>query len=209
MTLIIDHPVVLLLAPVLSLCIQQHLKCYTKAGGEGQAKVFTDAHSDLANYTPWDDSISSCCGTGTWILHADKKYNNHYQDTAAVYKIYGHKICVNIPEELDNQVSSLRYAGSKADWCFPSLNLYYGPSFSGVDYAWYFKDMSNLGSVAVQSLVVNGDSAWTLYQAENYLGMSVCVLPNSTGACLPNFYTDTFVIGSIKKGCLVDDMEPL
>ena len=170
--------------------------------------MFTDFHSDLAKYTGWDNKISSCCGTGSWILHVDKKYNNHYQDTAAVFKIFGLKICVNIPEELDNQVSSLRHAGSKADWCFPSINLYYGLHFSGVDSDWYFKDMSDQGRVTVQSLVVSGPSAWTLYQAENYLGRSVCVFPNSSVSCLPNFYTDTFIIGSIKKGCIEDNMEP-
>ena len=202
---------VLLLAPVLSQplnstrAIQQQLECFTQGGGGGLSEVFIDAISDLEKYS-WDDKISSCCATGSWLLYTDKEYNNE-REGVAMYWIYGENTCLDMPDRFNNQASSLRYAGSRADWCFPSINLYYGQYFSGVDSAWYFKDMPSLGSLAVQSLIVSGDSAWTLYEGENYSGRSVCLPPSTSGACLPAVYLDYLVIGSVKKGCYGDTLE--
>ena len=178
--------------------IQQQLECYD---GAGLSTVFPDAITDLGKYG-WEDRITSCCVTGTWILYAGTEYNSQEQDQGQpVYWTYGDHTCLDLPDQFKNQASSLRYAGSRADWCFPSINLYSGPYFSGSS-DWFFKDTPSLGLVvAVQSLIVSGDGAWTLYEGENYEGLSVCVFPSSEGACLPQVYFDYFIIGSIKKGC--------
>ena len=183
--------------------IQQQLECYD---GAGLTTVFPDAISDLGKYG-WDDKIISCCVTGTWILYTDTEFNNQDQGQP-MYWTYGENTCLDLPDQFKNQASSLRYAGSRADWCFPSINLYYGPFFSGSESGWYFKDTPSLGDVVdVQSLIVSGEGAWTLYEGENYEGLSVCVFPNSEGACLPQVYFDYFIIGSIRKGCNIGQLE--
>ena len=182
--------------------IQQKIECFDRLNGEGVPATYTDAIKNLGDYS-FNEKITSCCATGSWILYADSYYNNR-DASAPSYWIYGENNCKNVPDWFDNQASSLRFAGSKADWCFDSINLYYGPNFSGNRSEWFFKDKSSLGRMRAQSLIVNGDSPWTLYQLENYQGRSVCVYPSRsvTGACQPAFYKYYYaVVGSIRKGC--------
>ena len=178
--------------------VQQKIECFDGAGGQGLSQVFADAITDLGKYS-FDEKISSCCVTGTWILYTDADFNTGNQG-AAMYWTYGDNTCLDIPDDFNNQASSLRFAGSRADWCFPSINIYSGPYFSG-ESNWYFKDTSNLGSIPAQSLIVNSGSAWTIYEGENYQGRAVCVYPKEGGNCLPEVYFDYFVIGSIRRGC--------
>eukprot|EP00091_Calanus_sinicus_P011818 TRINITY_DN2667_c0_g1_i11.p1 TRINITY_DN2667_c0_g1~~TRINITY_DN2667_c0_g1_i11.p1 ORF type:complete len:171 (-),score=33.37 TRINITY_DN2667_c0_g1_i11:171-683(-) len=142
--------------------IQQRIECFDQPGGEGLSEVFTDSITDLSKYS-FDEKISSCCATGTWILYADADFNTE-DAGAASYWIYGDGTCLDVPDLFNNQASSLRYAGSRADWCFDSLNLYYGPYFNGYESEWIFKDTPDIGSVSAQSLIVSGGSSWTLYE---------------------------------------------
>ena len=182
--------------------IQQKIECFDGLNGEGSSEIFIDAITDLDKYG-WDDRISSCCATGTWILYAESNFNND-QIGAASYWIYGDQICLNLPDGFGGEVSSLRFAGSRADWCFDSLNLYNGRYFSGAESVWVFHDISKLDKVPVESLIVNGGSAWTLYEEENYLGDSVCLLPNIAGGCSPQVYVEIpslVRVSSARKGC--------
>ena len=183
--------------------IQQKIECFDQLGCLGLSETFPDAISDLADYS-FDEKISSCRATGSWILYADLNFNSEDVSMAS-YWIFGEDICLDVPDLFDNQASSLRFAGSKADWCFASINLYYGPYFSGYESEWIFKDQSSLGSIGAQSMIVSGSSAWTLHQLEDYQGQAVCVYPSTVGAYLPEFYTNYgMVVGSIRKGCFLE-----
>merc|ERR1719312_748205 len=72
--------------------IQQQLECYD---GAGLSTVFPDAITDLGKYG-WEDRITSCCVTGTWILYAGTEYNSQEQDQGQpVYWTYGDHTCLS------------------------------------------------------------------------------------------------------------------
>merc|ERR1712107_428008 len=85
----------------------QGLVCYDYKSGGGDSVRAIDYIPALRNYN-FDNRVSSCCFTGTWILYAEENYNG-YSTGAANWWAFGDNYCIDVPSQFDNVASSLRF----------------------------------------------------------------------------------------------------
>ncbi|XP_018020069.1 uncharacterized protein LOC108676499 [Hyalella azteca] len=155
----------------------RYITAYTGLNSTGAHYHFTGYVPDLSEMQ-MNDSISSACGTGIWILYDGMNYSSnptgYFCSTPAVSKCWNYK-------DVCQKGSSLRYAGSPYGLNDDYYNLYEDNDFHGKE----FKGNTNaadLGDLdqAVSSLIVIGQSAWTFYSGQDFTGVSVCVYTNAT-----------------------------
>ena len=91
---------------------------------------------------------------------------DHY-DGSASFWMYGYKNFVELPTELKNKVSSLRFPGAPDDWKASSLNLYASENFMGED-EFTYDDIPELFAFNAKSIIVTGCKPWTVYMGDNY-----------------------------------------
>ena len=183
---------------------EQDLWCYESSGGEGDAVHATDYIPDLQYYN-MDNRISHCCVTGIWLLYSETDYNG-YDIGSSNWWVYGDNYCLDLPQPFTKVASSLRFTGAPDDWKYDTINFYFNDFFIG-DEEFTYVDMPQLNyNNRAQSLIVTGCSPWTLYTERNYLGVSTCVYPSDSSACLPGLYDsqrlDWFAgqVSSVRRG---------
>lgn len=138
-----------------------------------------------------------------WIFYGSKNYANFSNGVAA----YSSKSngCFTF-QNLTENVSSFRFAGSGKDYKQDFIDLFSGIFFTGVHLSTSMA-VSNLSSLRLPgttSIIVSGTSPWTLYSNDSFVGRRKCVFPRA--GQLPRFYRNTLDIGdilpkSIRKGC--------
>lgn len=117
--------------------------------------------------------------------------------------------CVNL-RTLAGRVSSIRYAGAPKDYRTDSLTLYQHDYFQGQE-EYITSEVPNLTLVGNhQSIIITGNSPWTVFDRPNYQGNSICLKVPDTD------YTPSFIsdlqnvdpsiphgsIRSVRKGCV-------
>jgi len=147
---------------------------------------------------------------GPWIFYDIVNYN---PTSSSVGYAYGNtEKCFNFGS-LAGTTSSVRYAGSQSDYRTDSITFYKKD--------WYQADQeyvtANKGSLTlggnIASIIVNGKSAWTVYEKTNFGGKAICLTkaPNTD----PAFAADLAklnppiaynFIRSVKKGCLTENV---
>ncbi|KAG7167506.1 uncharacterized protein LOC121868356 [Homarus americanus] len=185
---------------------------FSEQNGQGSSLDISDYVPDLlvANF---DNVIDSVRQTGMWIYYDNINYNI---DAGKVYFVHGIDISVNFPADYVDMSSSVRFAGSPFHMNEDTWTLYEGKSFTGQEY-YGNEDSATLGNLAGKtfSIVLTGTSPWTVYCGENWVGISLCIYPDTdhdTGAdgSVLDFgiYPDVtalhipeYSIYSIKKGC--------
>ncbi|XP_018013012.1 uncharacterized protein LOC108670071 isoform X2 [Hyalella azteca] len=141
-------------------------------------------HHQFTKYTPdlsavqMDNTIESSCGTGLWLLY---DATNYALDSSAVCLWHAVNYCSNWAAYCQNMVSSVRYAGSPHGLNNDYYNLYEGTSFRGDEFRGD-EDAAQLGDLdlAVSSLIVTGQAAWTFYTGLDFTGATVCVYADET-----------------------------
>jgi len=184
----------------------QLLTCYDYNNGGGDSVRATDYIPALRNYN-FDNRISSCCFTGTWILYAEENYNG-YATGASNWWAYGDNSCLDVPTQFDNVASSLRFTGAPDDWKYSTLNVYFNDYFIG-DEEFTYNDMPQFNyDNRAKSIIVTGCQPWTVYQYNNYQGRAMCVFPSDSSQCTPGLYPTSSSLGSLasdvssaRRGC--------
>ncbi|XP_018007393.1 uncharacterized protein LOC108665176 isoform X2 [Hyalella azteca] len=163
----------------------------------------TGAHYQFTEYMPdlsvvqMDNTIESSCGVGYWLLYDEVDYDPLTNETECHFRPYE---CGNWSPQCQNMVSSLRYAGSPYGLNDDYYNLYEGTIFRGKEFRGN-TNAADLGDLdmAVSSLIVTGQSAWTFYTDVNLTGSDVCV-----------YADEHYTYGTIDLDyALVQDMEKL
>ena len=212
----------LLLLPLLPLAIcTSSIVCYDYSGETGDQYRTSSAVPQLW-MNDFDNTIESCCFSGVWVLYVDDTYN--YASSAGAWWGYGEGYCSNTPPVFRNQASSLRPSGNPGDWTADSLTLY-SQEFFGGEARVVVRDTEQLNGIQfdnlAESVVLTGCTAWTLYQYDDFLGDSLCLLPgdraNSTRVnmeaatinkaatviepasdhCVPGFYGTKVLLGRL------------
>ncbi|XP_018007389.1 uncharacterized protein LOC108665172 [Hyalella azteca] len=182
---------------------------------------YTGAHYQFIDYMPdlsevqMDNTIESSCATGVWNLYNAVNYDLNSNESRCIF--IGINWCGNWITQCQNMVSSLRYTGSPYGLNDDYYNLYEGTSFRGREFRGN-TNAADLGDLdmAVSSLVVTGQSAWTFYTDVNFTGSNVCVYADehyangSIHLDFARFYTMDELgmadnsIRSVARGCLSD-----
>jgi len=149
-----------------------------RAAGGASVHVTGDV-PDLSILHNFDNKISSVCMTGLWFFYNDINYNT--QKTTNVLYNHGLDFCLNMPQIMDNRISSLRFGGRTDSLDAPSFSLFAGEEFQG-DKFQGLRDYPSLGSLSgrASSLLITGPQAWTFYTGEDYTGSAFCVRPDIT-----------------------------
>jgi len=184
----------------------QVLTCYDFSSGGGDSVRAIDYIPNLGSYN-FDNRISSCCFTGTWILYAEQNYNG-YSVGSANWWAYGENACMDTPAQFSNVASSLRYTGAPDDWKYPTLNIYFNDYFIG-DEEFTYNDMPQFNyNDRSKSIIVTGCQPWTIYQYTNYQGRAMCIFPSDTSLCTPGLYPTSSNLGALagdvssaRRGC--------
>merc|ERR1711970_482395 len=202
---------ILLFAAVLGLSTGQdpstnYLELYTAVDGKGASTTLTEYQHDLA-IIGFNDLARSACGQGAWVLYEEKNYNwtHHSWSKFMVFSDYG---CEDLPVTWHNEASSARYAGT-GDIDDESITIYHSPDWAGGELM-LIRDEGHLGDYnnEASSMIVTGESAWTVYAHPGYHGDSVCLQPWPIGNGHYFGAWNVFDIGmpnneitSVQKGC--------
>ncbi|XP_064083886.1 uncharacterized protein LOC135199660, partial [Macrobrachium nipponense] len=168
---------------------------------------------DLFN-TGLDNDIESVHQTGMWIYYENPNYN--VESGGEVYFVHGVDLSLNFPNQYCNLVTSMRYAGNKDVPNADTWTLYEGEFFSGLEF-YGESDAASLDylDLKASSMVLTGESPWTIYSGQSYSGDSRCVYPDTDHDIGPfgdrldfGIYTTMSAVGvpdntirSVKKGC--------
>ncbi|XP_068227212.1 uncharacterized protein [Palaemon carinicauda] len=178
------------------------------------------SYLDIYNYIPdlyntgMDNEIESVSQNGMWIYYENSNYN--IGSGGEVYFVHGVEINVNFPNQYCNMVTSMRYVGNKDIPNADTWTLFEGEYYTGMEF-YGEKDAANLEYLDLQgsSLVLTGQSPWTIYSGQSYTGDSRCVYPNTDHDVGPHgdvldfgIYSTMSAVGvpdntirSIRKGC--------
>merc|ERR1712212_438432 len=183
------------------------LELYTLVGNEGATTTVTEYMHDLSDIG-FDNLLQSVCGQGAWIMYEHKNYNHSDWRAWSDVHASGAKACNDLPVTRHNKVSSIRYAGT-GDLADETLTVYHSHAYSGGEIMFireepFFGDYNNEGS----SIIVTGESAWTLYSGPGYHRVGICVQPWPVG---DGYYFGAWsvedigmpnnVMSSLQKGC--------
>merc|ERR1719244_1603810 len=184
------------------------LELYTSVGGAGAKATVTEYMHDLADIG-FDDLVQSVCGQGAWMLYENTNYNHsNWRDWSDIFSS-GTYSCHDLPVTRHNQASSVRYAGT-GDLHDETLTVYHSWAYSDGEIMFireepYFGDYNNEGS----SIIVTGESPWTLYSGPGYHGVGICVQPWHIGGgyyfgawSVEDIGMPNNVMSSLQKGCL-------
>ncbi|XP_045102037.1 uncharacterized protein LOC123498720 [Portunus trituberculatus] len=184
------------------------IRVCSEANYQGVCHEFNEPVPYLSNYN-LDNIISSIEVTGVWLFYGQPEYNNY--QLSSVHWAWG----INYKENLytiNNQISSLRYAGSQTKFNEAGYNLYEGETFTKKDLYWN-NNISDLSQYhqEVKSIIIIGQSSWTFCEQANYSGKCVCLKADKHDSNLlkrldVGFYhrlSDLYMynVMSVKKGC--------
>ncbi|CAL4085299.1 unnamed protein product [Meganyctiphanes norvegica] len=133
-------------------------------------------HHDLADIG-FNDLTQSVCGQGVWMLYVNINYNHsRFHQWTNIFSS-GTYDCNDLPVTQQGQASSVRYAGT-GDLHDETLSVYHSHKYSGGEEMFireepFFGDYNNQGS----SIIVTGESPWTLYSGPGYHGDGICITP--------------------------------
>merc|ERR1711955_152892 len=186
-----------------------YIELYTGHDQTGSMIRLTEYAHDL-NELGWNNLVRSFCAEGVWLLYDRENYNMYHDPFGSwsEVSINSGRECHEIPVTHDGRVSSVRFAGT-GDLYDESATLYHGYFYMGGEDL-IIRDMDELGDFEreASSMIITGESMWTVYSEEYYEGISICLEPWNVGN---NAYVGAFevytigmpnnVISSIKKGC--------
>jgi len=184
---------------------KQTITCYENRDLSGSSVKAVDYISDLRNYN-FDNRIQSCCvQSGIWILYSDKDYNSGTTAGNSFY-MFGDNYCTNVPRQFLRTASSLRFTGAPDGYKFDTLNFYHQINFSGREEYTYNDKDNMVFPDNINSLVLTGCTAWTLYGSSGYRNPIGCVYPADQTNCYPGMYRNLRSlgvqrVGSVRRGC--------
>lgn len=118
--------------------------------------------------------------------------------------------CVNI-KTIAGSITSVRYAGAPKDYKTDSFTLYKYDYFQG-DEEYTSTALPNIRLTgAHQSILITGNSDWTVFDRPNYQGNEICLRVPEPGTSTPAFLSDLAnldpsiphgSIRSLRKGCI-------
>merc|ERR1712156_475802 len=98
------------------------------------------------------------------------------------------RICVDLPESFDNQVSSVQCAGGRDG--IPAFDVFSSENYTGYEQMTY----DNIDKIYIghpKSFLMTGCQPWTVYPHKYFEGEGVCIKPNTEGKigqeCQPTF----------------------
>ncbi|XP_063869790.1 gamma-crystallin S-like [Scylla paramamosain] len=183
-------------------------RVWTEPNYQGVYYEFNEDVPYLSSYN-FDNTISSIQVNGVWILYNEPEYNTY--QTSIVHWAWGLDKKENL-HGTDNQISSLRYAGSQSKSNEAGYNLYAGEMFTKKD-LYGTSDIPDLSQFhqEVKSVIIIGQSSWTFCEQANYSGRCVCMAAkqhdsNSLTRLDVGFYqrmSDYYMynVTSVRKGC--------
>lgn len=183
----------------------QKVTLYSGTDCKGSFLTFTEQYADDLRKNGWDDFAYSARLTGVWNFYDLINYNGN-SNALMEYAFGPNEFCINF-NNLRARVTSLRFAGSPNDYRANTLTLYQGTYFQGTEE--YI--IASVNSIQVQkhsSLIITGQSPWTLFDQENLRGNAICVYPpdnNYTPALifdLDNINVPHDKIRSVARGCI-------
>jgi len=182
---------------------------YNSYGGTGPFVNLPNTQfvPDLAVYG-FDNAAYSVCLTGTWLFFDQRNFNLN-GNAAMEYVFEPRSACVDFAG-LGGYVTSAKFVGSAQDYRQESITFYQNVFFQGnEEYA--VNDLANLNLAgAISSLIVTGQSSWTVYDRPNYQGNAICLTPAPSPNYEPAFVEDTIntspsiphgTISSVRRGC--------
>ena len=104
----------------------------------------------------WLTRLRDC----SWLLYQNPTYNTFQAGASSFY--WGENFCENLPAELNNLVSSVRYGGSPFNFKDDAVNIYMGEWFQSYE-VFASNDQPSVSAYG-GSLIVTGTSTWTLYE---------------------------------------------
>jgi hypothetical protein len=161
--------------------------------------IFID-YENLAQCTYFIDPQFSF---SRWIFYGSKLYSNFSEGVTVQFsKSNG---CFKL-KNLQQKISSLRFAGSSTDFQYDFIDLFSGSFYTGVHLRSNadVKNISSYGLQTTNSAIVSGSSEWTLYEDLYYSGAFKCIGPRDQQ--VPKFYRNPSDLGnlqvrSFRKGC--------
>merc|ERR1712212_1084901 len=183
-----------------------YLELWTQTDGTGASITIQEYTHDLSDIG-FDDLTQSVCGQGFWLLYGYYNYNDyHWQGVWTEIFAAASHTCHDLPVTRHGDASSARFAGT-GDLSDETLTVYHGMDWSQGEEMFirdedWFGDFNNQAT----SLLVTGESAWTVYE-HSYSGVAICLEPimingayygawNVWDIGMPNN-----VLSSIRKGC--------
>jgi len=137
--------------------------------------VLTFTNQDVPNLdtSHWNNAIYSVKVTGTWLFYDHDNYNTGSNASMEYVSDVNQYSCHHL-NSTGGKLTSVRSAGDKNDYRLNSLTLYKEE---------YFQDQEEFtnGDLAYvklrqhKSLIVTGNSTWTLYDQPGYGGNAICV----------------------------------
>ncbi|XP_046464371.1 uncharacterized protein LOC124210099 [Daphnia pulex] len=182
------------------------LQLYDGAMNSPGSWIIINNYVDNLQNSAFNDLASSFCVVrGIWLMYENPSYNSNFLGASAFY--WGENYCQDLPTGLNNQVSSVRYAGSPYNFQADALNVYQVEWFQSYE-AFTASDSLDLSPYYGGSLIVTGRSYWTIYDSPNYQGYHVCVTPADITYAYPGFFAQASefgfsgrVIRSARRGC--------
>ncbi|CAL4167187.1 unnamed protein product [Meganyctiphanes norvegica] len=191
-----------------------YIELYSGEGHTGASITITEYAHDLS-VLGWDNLAKSFCAEGVWVLYDNANYNMHHDPFSSWSEVIINSArgCHDIPVTHHGKLSSLRFAGS-GDLHDETATMYHGYFYMGGEDL-IIRDMDELGDFEreASSMIVTGETPWTVYSEEYYEGVSICLEPWNVGNSV---YVGAFevytigmpnnVISSIRKGCFAKDV---
>lgn len=185
------------------------IELYDSNSGFGSSVLIDGYVENLSEIGFNDVTTSLCIVQGIWLLYENANFNINAPGASGFN--WGINFCQDLPPLLNNRVTSVRYAGSAWGFQEDGLIIYENDWFQSRE-MYAAADFPSLGRFSYGgSLIVTGQSAWTLYEYPYYTGYRVCVTPLDIVDASPGFYTEPYdfgfagrVIRSVRKGCWGD-----
>jgi hypothetical protein len=150
----------------------------------------------------------STCLLGAWIFYDDLNFNNYGgADMEYIFRPLSAPQCVDF-DNLGGRATSARFVGNPINYRDETITFYQHDFFQGPQ-KYVFMDYPSLNFYA-SSLIITGQTSWTVYDQPNYEGQGICITPNESPTYEPALVTDTLdmspefphgAIASVRKGC--------
>jgi len=185
--------------------VNQQATLYTGSNGNGQTLTLIENYQPNLQQQGWNNNAYSTCVVGAWLYY---DYENYNQNTGGLMEwVFGPgQKCVNF-NNLQGAVSSVRFAGSPKDWRTSTFTLYARDYFMGAE-EYIYQDQPSIALQDHRSLIVTGNTGYTVYDQTNYQGNSICIFPQDAANYTPAFVYDLSnisipygAIRSVRKGC--------
>ena len=65
------------------------------------------------------------------MFYEDRVFNFQRKHGAKNWWVWGEDRCLNVPNGLEDRISSIRFSGAPDDWKYDTINFYSDPAFIG------------------------------------------------------------------------------